>query len=409
MSLPDLHLLAGDAPPDAPGFTWPGQGVTVVMGPSGAGKSRLLRQIAGLAPSAATVKVGTQAWAVQGQHLCPPGARGLGLVMQQARLWPALTVREHLRLAASARQARQESAQHSVQQTGQETFQPTAPLTGQETASAAPAEASARHASHPPDPDAWVAFLLTSWRLAQLAHRRPGELSGGERQRLAVATALAHQPRRLMLDEPLSALDGPQRRQLTAWLLAHARQRHMPMLWVTHQLDEALQVADHLAWVQAGQVTLQGPLNQVLSREDLPEGLREAAGAVWPLTIQAREADGWAWADGPGGRVWLPVPDAQPGQRLRVHVAARDVALSLSAPQGMSPLQQWPAVVERLQDDADGLSVWVHLRWQAPRPQGLDDAVPQAQPALLSTRSVRQLGLRPGLPVWALVKAVAHR
>lgn len=92
-----------------------------------------------------------------------------------------------------------------------------------------------------------------------------------------------------------------------------------------------------------------------------------------------------------------------------MHVAARDVALSLAAPERMSPLQQWPAVVERLQNDRDGLSVWVHLRWQSPRPAGLDATVPSTQPALLSTRSVRQLGLCPGLPVWALVKAVAHR
>ena len=179
--------------------------VLVVLGPSGAGKTTLLDTIAGFrSPTAGRVELA-------GRDLTgvAPERRGIGVVFQHAALFPHLSVRENVRFGL---RARGDKRQHRVEE------------------------------------------LLTHFRIADHAERRPRSLSGGERQRVALARALAAEPGLLLLDEPLSALDQPTREELRGVLQELLSGLGIPAVHVTHDRDEALTLADDVAVVVNGQL-----------------------------------------------------------------------------------------------------------------------------------------------------------
>ena len=330
-------------------LTLPGRGVTAVFGPSGCGKSTLLRAIAGLEPRATgEVRVGGEIW--QDATRCLPAhRRATGVVFQHTALLPHLSVEGNLRFGWKRAGA------------------PRALLEG------------------------WIGKLA----LAPLLPRRPDSLSGGERQRVALARALACDPRWLLLDEPLSALDGERRTEILPYLEAVRREAGIPTLYVTHAVEEVARLADHLVLLEAGRVAIAGPALDVLNRGDLPLALREDAGVVLEARVEARDAHGLLTLRTAAGALHAHGPDHPPGTPLRVRVQARDVSLALQRHDDSSLLNLLPATLLGL-DPLSGGQVQARL-----------EASGAPLLARISHRSVERLQLQPGMALWAQVKAVA--
>jgi len=327
----------------------PGRGVTAVFGPSGSGKSTLLRAIAGLEPDAAgEVRIGGEVWQDAAQRL-PAHRRATGVVFQHTALLPHLSVDGNLRYGWKRAGA------------------PRALL------------------------DGWIERLA----LAPLLARRPDTLSGGERQRVALARALACDPRWLLLDEPLSALDGERRAEILPYLEAVRREAGIPILHVTHAMEEAARLADHLVLMDAGKVVAAGPALDILNRGDLPLALREDAGVVLEARVEARDAHGLLALHTRAGTLHAHGPAHAPGTPLRLRVQARDVSLALQRHDDSSLLNLLPATLLGL-DPLPGGQVQARL-----------DASGAPLLARISHRSVERLELRPGMALWAQVKAVA--
>ena len=327
----------------------PGQGVTAVFGPSGSGKSTLLRAVAGLEPDVTgDLRIGDQTWQ-DASGSVPAHRRATGVVFQHTALLPHLSVAGNLRYGWKRAGA------------------PQALL------------------------DDWIERL----RLAPLLRRHPDSLSGGERQRVALARALVCAPRWLLLDEPLSALDGERRAEILPYLEAVRREAGIPILYVTHAVEEVARLADHLVLLEAGKVTIAGPALDVLNRADLPLALREDAGVVLEARVQARDEHGLLTLHTIAGLLHAHGPDHAPGTPLRLRVQARDVSLALQRHDDSSLLNLLPAALLGL-DPLPGGQVQARL-----------DASGAPLLARISHRSMERLQLRPGMALWAQVKAVA--
>lgn len=343
-----LQLARSDFALDV-ALTLPAQGVTVVFGPSGSGKSTLLRAIAGLEPTArGRVRIGDAVWQNDDKWL-PPHRRAVGVVFQQAALLPHLSVHDNLRYGWRR--------------------------------SGAPADALPE----------WIDKLA----LGPLLARSPTTLSGGERQRVALARALVCRPRWLLLDEPLSALDAERRAEILPYLETIRQQANIPVLYVTHAVEEAARLADHLVLLEAGKVYVAGPALEVLNRPDLPLALRDDAAAVIEATVAADDGHGMLLLDTPAGTLRVHGPAHRAGTIVRLRVQARDVSVALSAHADTSVVNIVAAVLESLSSLPNGQ---LQLRLRAGEVLLL---------ARVSHQSAERLQLHEGLPLWAQIKAVA--
>lgn len=329
----------------------PARGVTALFGPSGSGKTTLLRLIAGLDRAPGRLVVGDAIWQDEKTFL-PAYRRALGYVFQEASLFPHLSVRGNLEYGWK----RVPPEQRSV------------------------------------DRDAVIDWL----GLAPLIARAPHQLSGGQRQRVAIGRALLASPRLLLMDEPLSALDAASRAEILPFLERLHRALELPVVYVSHALDEVARLADTLVLLEAGRLAYQGPLADGLTRLDLPLAHRDLASAVvdtrvvtHDTTLQLTRVERGDLA------LELPGLHGAPGEALRVRIAARDVSLALTRPERTSILNLLPAHVTEIVDDAPG-QVLVRLAHA--------DAVLLARVTL---KSARLLALQPGTEVVAQVKSVA--
>lgn len=334
-------------------------GATVVFGASGAGKSTLLRGVAGLESAEGRLVVDGEPWLDSRRGLdLPAHRRATGFVFQSANLLPHLDVAGNLRFGAK------------------------------------------RAAGPGPDWDEVVQGV----GLTSLLKRGVGGLSGGERQRVALARALLRRPRILLFDEPLSALDEPARRDLMPLLVGLARRYDLPLLYVTHQLDEAMRIGERMLWVDGGRVREAGPLATVTASPDFVRWRGDDAGVVADARLCEHDRDDHlSRVESPWGDLWVRVDPSRPlHSTLRLRIQARDVSLALAEESRSTLLNQLPLVVSALEPGEPG-EVLVRLA----RPVG---SAPDAGGVLLArvtSRSVRALDLREGLPVLARVKAVA--
>ena len=222
----------------------PGSGVTAIYGPSGSGKTLLLRALAGLDRRArGRIAFGDTPWQDDDRRLfVPTHRRGVGYVFQEPSLFAHLTVRANLAFG----QARTPAAARTI---------------------------------------GWdQAIELLG--VGPLLDRLPAALSGGERQRVAIARALLAGPQLLLLDEPLAALDVARRREILPYLARLQRELAIPMLYVSHAIEEVAALAQHLVLLDGGRVIASGPLIPTLARLDLPTAQEEHAGVV----IEAQDA-----------------------------------------------------------------------------------------------------------------------
>jgi len=336
----------------------PGSGVSALFGPSGCGKTTVLRALAGLERAEGRVVLGDEVWQDDASgRFVPTHRRALGYVIQEAALFPHLDVRRNLdygmkRIAPVERRIALDQ----------------------------------------------VVDLLG---IAPLMARRTGTLSGGERQRVAIARALATSPRLLLMDEPLAALDAGRKAELLPYLERVHEELAIPIVYVSHAIDEVARLADHLVLMEAGRVVAAGPLADMLARLDLPLPLGEDAGVVLEGVVGERDAN-WHLARLDVGdqdaacSLWARDQGLSLGRRVRLRVLARDVSITLSPQSGTSIGNQLRATVETIAGDAHPGLALVRVR------VGSAPLV-----ARLTRRSADALALAPGMTVWAQVKSVA--
>ena len=321
--------------------------VVALLGPNGAGKTTALRAVAGLLRlHRGRLEIGGAVVddPAAGAFV-PPAGRAVGYVPQDHVLFPHLSALDNVAFGVRAKGA------------------------GRSAARAAAA--------------AWLDRL----GLAHRADARPAALSGGEAQRVALARALAVEPRLLLLDEPLAALDARTRPHVRAELRRHLAAFGGARLLVTHDPVDAAVLADRLVVVEGGRLVQQGTVAAVTRRP----ASRYVADLVG-VNLLRGTATGTRTVTLASGAE-LTVADAAPAGDVAVAIRPRAVALHRGAPAG-SPRNTWPVTVVDVTSDAGADRVRVELR-------GAVELVAEVTPAAVS-----DLGLTPGEQVWAAVKAV---
>lgn len=330
-------------------------GLTVLFGRSGSGKTTLLNAIAGLVrPDAGRIVVdGEVFYDSQAGVSVPVQKRRIGYVFQEGRLLPHLDVRRNLGYGRF--------------------FTPAA--------------------------DRYVDFerVVALLDLGALLARRPHHLSGGEKQRVAIGRALLASPRVLLLDEPLASLDAARKGEILHYVERLRDEVKIPIVYVSHSIEEVTRLADTLVLISDGRVTGVGSVPALAARLDLRTQLgRFEGGAVIDARVTAQDlGSGLARLAFDGGELLTTDLDALVGESVRVRIRARDVSVALEKPRAISVLNCLPGVIAELGEDG-GSSVDVRIA-----------VGPTSIIARITRHSVLQLGLAPGVPVHALVKAVS--
>jgi molybdate transport system ATP-binding protein len=241
-----------------------------------------------------------------------------------------------------------------------------------------------------------VATLLD---LAPLLRRRTHELSGGERQRVAIGRALLAQPRLLLLDEPLASLDAARREEVLPYLEMLRDRLRIPMVYVSHQFEEVLRLATHLALMDSGRIIAQGTLSEMSLRSELRAIIGpDAVGAIIDGEVLGVEAvTGLTRVAVGGGELKVSAPGHGIGAKLRVQILARDVIVATRVPQQLSVRNILRGTVTAIAGDgpdADLVSIEI------------GGATIMAR---VTSAATRELQLVCGVPAWGLVKAVSLR
>ena len=341
-------------------FTVPARGVTALFGPSGCGKTTVLRCIAGLQRLPGQCRVGDAVWQ-DGERFLPTHRRPVGYVFQEASLFPHLSVRRNLLFGAPRR----------------------------------PRGANEGAGGQGVAPDEVIDLL----GLGALLGRAPQNLSGGERQRVAIGRALLSEPRLLLMDEPLSALDRATRDEILPFLERLGGTLSLPIIYVSHDMAEVERLADHMVLLDAGRVRAAGRLGALQSDAALPLAAGRDAAVSLDGTVRSFDpAYGLLSVEVPGGAFLVPSAAAAPGERRRLRIGARDVSLAIS-PVASTVLNVLPARILSAAATGDHeLTVVLAL--------GPDGAGARLL-ARITRQSWDRLGLAAGLTVQAQVKAVA--
>jgi len=352
--------LAVDVRLAFPGFTlqlahrFALSGVTVVFGPSGCGKTTLLRILAGLERRASgRVAFDDEVWQ-DARSFTPPHRRGVGTVFQDARLFPHLSVEGNLRYAA--RRAPRTSA----------------PLL--------------------------LDDVVVALGLGALRRRRVQTLSGGEKQRIAIARTLLTRPRLLLLDEPLIGLDAPRKAEILATIDRLPVDFGVPVLYVTHSLDEVIRVGDRMVALSEGRLRAGGEVVEVLESLDLgPEATPFEAGTVLAGTVLRHDPRfRLTQVEVEGQALEAPELDLPAGTSVRLRVRARDVALALRRPESVSIRNVLSGRVLDVAEDPQTAFAEIGVAIGGQRLR-----------ARITRAAAAELGLAPGQPVLALLKSIA--
>jgi molybdate transport system ATP-binding protein len=325
-------------------------GITALFGPSGSGKTTLLRIVSGLERGArGIVTFDGREWQ-SAARFTPTHARRVGYVFQEARLFAHLSVEGNLSFAAGRGRR------------------------------AGPIRAD---------------DVIAALDLEPLLERGPASLSGGERQRVAIGRALLANPRLLLMDEPMSSLDAARKREIVPYIERLPDAFSLPVLYVTHSVEEVVRLASEAVVLVAGRVTARGPVAEIMERIDLwPVTGRREAGTVVQAEVESA-ASGMATLRLDAQRLRIPLDDAAPGARLRLRIHARDVAVATTKPANLSIRNVLAARV---------LSVDVDESAYAELLLSVDG---QHVRSRITREALAELALAPGQDVFALVKSVA--
>jgi molybdate transport system ATP-binding protein len=332
-----------------------GTGVTALMGPSGAGKTSLLEVLAGLRPGVrGRIGLAGATWLDSGAGVrVPPERRRTGYVPQDAGLFPHLTVRGNVLFGVRPDEAAAETA-------------------------------------------------IDTLEIRPLLSRHPVSLSGGERQRVALARALATRPRLLLLDEPLASLDEALRGRVLPYLVRIRDEWKVPCLYVTHNVGEALAIAEHLVLLRDGVVESEGPPAELLSA---PGVVREAEGGLENLLagriVSHDPVGGVTTVEVANGvRVSIPlVSEREVGSPLTLTIRAEDILVAVEPIRGLSARNVYEARVVAL--ERTGVDVTLRC--------SIGQAREARWLARLTPAAVEALRIEPGSVVWVAVKSHSIR
>lgn len=329
-----------------------GDGLAALVGPSGSGKTTLANIVAGLIrPQSGRVVFDGETWfdAERGVFFSADQRR-IGYVFQEGRLFPHMTVKENL---FYARRFRKTSA----------------------------AQAS----------DTRLIELLG---IGHLLDRRPAALSGGEKSRVAIGRALFSAPRLLIMDEPLSALDAARKAEILPHLEYVRDETGIPILYVSHAMEEVARLATRVVSLAAGRVVAKGDPAEVLGGAATVPDDMEPATFISATVIAHLEGEGLTIAESRAGRIYLKRGAAEPGDHVRVHIAAQDIILGIGEPGNLSALNRLEGRV--LAATEQGGSIWVTV-----------DCSGEAVLAQVTRHSATRMGLERGQPVSLLFKSVS--
>ena len=329
-------------------------GVTALFGPSGAGKTSIVNMVAGLAkPDRGLIRINGVTLFDSGKGIdLPPEKRRIGYVFQDGRLFPHLCVRRNLTY-------------------GMRRLPPDENMVGLDE----------------------VVSLLG---IGHLMDRRPARLSGGEKQRVAIGRALLTNPLLLLMDEPLASLDSARKQEVLPFIERLCREYSRPILYVSHSMDEILNIASHLVVLGNGAVADQGAIDAVMSRVDAESRFPMTDyGAVLETVVDAAEdEDGLTSLAFGGGLLKVSRMDVAAGDRLRVRIPARSVALALEKPEKISVRNIFRGKIDVVEKEQRGFtSVRVDI----------------GSPILarITSQSAEQLNLSAGRQVYVLIKTVS--
>jgi len=337
-------------------LTVPTEGVTVIYGPSGCGKTTLLRCLAGLEKSEnGYLKFGEKIWQDESNGIfIPPHQRSIGTVFQEARLFPHLSVRENLLYGLN--RTLKEKRKIPVEQ---------------------------------------VVEILN---LGHLLSRSLKGLSGGEQQRIAIGRAILTSPDLLIMDEPLANLDVQRKLEIIPFLLRLRDDLGLPIIYVSHSINEVLQLVDTIVVMKEGRKLVSGSINEVLSQTDLPGYFGQPlAGTVLETKVVQHDLSfNLTLVNFNGQSLYVPKQSASIGDGLRLLIRANDVSIVLERKNiRTSVLNILEArIVEISEADHGGYSINIKLDIGGPLL------------ATITKKSFTQLDLRPGQTIFAHIKAV---
>ncbi|MEJ8573937.1 molybdenum ABC transporter ATP-binding protein [Microbaculum marinum] len=330
------------------------RGIVALFGPSGAGKSTTVNAIAGLLrPAQGRIVFGDRVLLDTDRGIfVPPRKRRIGYVFQDARLFPHMSVRDNL-------------------------------LYGWR-----------RSANRPPKQE--IDRVIGLLGLDTLLQRRPRFLSGGEKSRVALGRALLCGPDLLLLDEPLANLDQARRNEILPYLERLREEMTVPMVYVSHSIDEVTRLSDTIVVLNGGKVVAAGEVGDIMTRLDLfPITGRFEAGAVIDATVAGHDGEfGLTTLAVDGARLVVPELSAREGSQVRVRIRARDVIIALSAPVDTSANNILPATITDIRFDP------------GPYADVLLHAAGTPLLARVTRSSIARLGLASGTAVFAVIKAI---
>ena len=326
-------------------------GLTVLFGRSGSGKTSVINAVAGLLrPDQGQITLGGETVfdSARGLHL-PTHKRHLGYIFQDARLFPHMSVQQNLLYGRWMRRADRRLQAQVVEMLG----------------------------------------------LGALLARRPTQLSGGEKSRVAIGRALLAQPRILLADEPLAALDEARKAEILPYFERLRDEFNIPILYVTHSPAEVARLATTVVALENGRSVAVGSATDILADPTItPLGAR-SAGAVVQAVITRQHSDGLTEISANGVALFVPRVAGQPGQKLRVRIAAHDVILASAPPTGLSALNIIEGRVVDIRMGA-GPGALLALDTQAGRLL-----------ARVTRRAMGAMGLQVGCRTYAVIKTVA--
>ena len=332
----------------------PGSGITALFGASGAGKSTLLRAVAGLVkPANGIIRIGGTSWQDDTSKLfVPTYKRPLGFVFQDARLFSHLNIIDNLQYGM--KRIRTEQRRISLEK---------------------------------------AVDLLG---IGHLLDRMPDTLSGGEKQRVSIARALATSPDIMLMDEPLAALDMKRKSEIIPYLQRLNEELGIPVLYVSHALEEVSTLADHLVLLEKGRILASGATKDMLTRLDLPLAYYDTASAIVQGKIIAEDPRFClSTLAFPGGLVYLPTGRFRTGEQVRLRIQARDVSLATIKPEQTSILNILETTVVAISPQSGG-EVMVEL-----------DAKGTRLLSRITSKSASILKLDTGKHVYAQIKGIA--
>ncbi|AMG57980.1 molybdenum ABC transporter ATP-binding protein ModC [Pantoea vagans] len=328
----------------------PAKGITAIFGVSGAGKTSLINAISGLTqPQRGRIELNDRLLFDAEQKIAlPPEKRRIGYVFQDARLFPHYRVRGNLQYGMA------------------------------------------------PSMKAQFDSLVSLLGLEALLSRFPLSLSGGEKQRVAIGRALLTAPDMLLLDEPLASLDLPRKRELMPYLQTLAKQVDIPMLYVSHSLDEILHLADNVLVLDAGKVKAFGPLERVWSSSAMRPWLpvSELTSVLRVLVLEQHPDYPMTALSLGDQHIWVSRVNQPVKTPLRIRIASSDVSLALQPPQHTSIRNILPAQVVELLEVGDQVEVKLRI--------GISELWARITPWARD-----ELGIRPEQWLYAQIKSVS--